>query len=91
MLWNFEKKLKLKQCYIKTWVRGDVTAIVWRDKRDINILTNMHHPPAEGNFCDAYGNALKPAMVQDTQYVGKSDHMMSLQMDEKYFFTLWSF
>jgi hypothetical protein len=29
------------------------------------MLTNMNHPPAEGNFCDVYGNALKPAVVED--------------------------
>jgi hypothetical protein len=36
-------------------------------------------PPAEGNFCDEYGNAVKPAIVQDYNrrvvYVDKSDHM----------------
>jgi hypothetical protein len=24
----------------------------------------MYHPPEEGNLCDEYGNALKPATVQ---------------------------
>jgi hypothetical protein len=28
------------------------TAVVWKDKQNVNTLTNMHHPPAEGNFCD---------------------------------------
>jgi hypothetical protein len=28
-------------------------------------MLNMHHSPAEGNFCDEYGNALKLGTVQD--------------------------
>jgi hypothetical protein len=40
---------------------------------------NMLHPPAEGNFHDKHGNALKPAIVQDYNrhigYVDKSDCM----------------
>jgi hypothetical protein len=43
---------------------GNLTAIVWKDKGDINLLTNIHHhPPAEDNFCDKYGNAQKPAIL----------------------------
>jgi hypothetical protein len=54
---NFGKKLKMK------W--GDLTAPVWKDKQNINILTHTHHPPAEGNFCDEHGTTLKPALIQD--------------------------
>jgi hypothetical protein len=50
----------------KTRVKGDLTDIAWKDKRNVNILEDMHHPPTEGNFCDEYGNNLKPAIVQDT-------------------------
>jgi len=39
----------------------------------------MHYPPAESNFCDEHGNALKPAIIQDynrhTGYVDNSDYM----------------
>jgi hypothetical protein len=39
----------------------------------------MHRSPAEGNFCDKHGNAVKPAIVKDYNrhmgYVDKSDHM----------------
>jgi hypothetical protein len=74
---DFGKKLKLKWGDIKTRVKGNLTSIVWKDKRDVNKLMNMPHPPAEGNFCDEHGNALKPATVQDynrhTGYVDSSD------------------
>jgi hypothetical protein len=37
----------------------------------------MHCPPAEGNFCDEHGNAIKPAIVADYNahmgYVDKAD------------------
>jgi hypothetical protein len=63
----------------KTRVNGDLTAILWKDKQKVNLLTNMHRPPAEGNFRDEYGNALKPAIVQDYYrhmgQVDKSDRM----------------
>jgi hypothetical protein len=39
--------------------------MVWRDKRDVHRLTNMHHPPTNGNFCDEHGNAIKPEIIQD--------------------------
>jgi len=48
---------------IKTRVRGNLRATVWKDKWDVNVLMNMHHPPVEGNFCDEHGNTLKPAIV----------------------------
>jgi hypothetical protein len=61
-------------------VKGNLTARVWKDKRNVNMLMNMHHPPVEGNFCDEHGNTLKPAVVQDcyTLYVGKSNHMTNM-------------
>jgi hypothetical protein len=55
---DFGTKLRLKRGDLKTRVRGDLTSIVWKDKRNLNMLTNMHCSPAEGNFCDKHGNAL---------------------------------
>jgi hypothetical protein len=53
--------------------------MVWRDKRDIHLLTNMHHPPANGNFCDEHGNPIKPEIIQDCnrhmRYVDLGDRM----------------
>lgn len=40
-----------------TRMRGDLTAIVWKDKCCVNILMNMHHPAADGNFYDEHENA----------------------------------
>jgi hypothetical protein len=42
-----------------------MTALVWKGNRDVHVLTNMHAPPAEGNFCDQYGNAIKLTFVED--------------------------
>jgi hypothetical protein len=54
------QKIKLKQQYAKITIKGNVTAIVWKDKQSVNILTNMHCPPAaEGNFRDDHENGLK--------------------------------
>jgi hypothetical protein len=39
---------KLKWGGIKTRVRVNLTTAVWKDKRDVNMLTNVHCPPAEG-------------------------------------------
>jgi hypothetical protein len=47
---EFGRKLGLKQGDIKAGVKGDLTGTVWKDKRNINLLINMHRPPAEGNL-----------------------------------------
>jgi hypothetical protein len=50
------------------------------ERQNVNMLTNMHHPPAEGNFCNEHGNDLKPAIVQGCNrhmgHADKSDHIM---------------
>jgi len=43
--------------------RGDLTAVVWKDKRDVCLLTNIHDPPREGNYRDEHGNTIKLAIV----------------------------
>ena len=46
---------------------------MWKEK------TNMHNPPAKGNFCDEHGNAIKPSNIQDNNrcicYVDKGARM----------------
>jgi hypothetical protein len=32
--------------------RGGLTAVVWIDKREISVLTNVDKPPPEGSFCN---------------------------------------
>ncbi|KAJ4444720.1 hypothetical protein ANN_06517 [Periplaneta americana] len=52
---------------------------MWRDKRDVHMLINIHSPPAEGNFCDEKWNAGKTLIVEDYNrhmgYVDKGDRM----------------
>ena len=55
--------LRLKRGDIRVRTRGDLTAVVWKDKRDVCLLTNIHDPPTEGNYCDEQGNTIKPAIV----------------------------
>jgi len=72
-------QMKLKRGVLKTKVKGNLTAIVCKDKRNVNILKNLHSPPLEGNFCDEHGKAMKPAIIQDYSrhmgYADKSDCM----------------
>jgi hypothetical protein len=59
--------------------RGDLTTILWRDKRNVHILTNIHDAPVEGNFCDTNRKGIKPQIVADYNrhmgYVDKGDRM----------------
>jgi hypothetical protein len=70
---------KLKRGDIRVRTRADLTAILWRDKRDICMLTNIHDVPPEGNFCNDAGKAIKPQIVMDYNshmgYVDKGDRM----------------
>jgi len=49
----------------KTRVSSNLTAIMWTDKQNVKILTNMHFPPADGNFCDKHGNVPELAIAED--------------------------
>ena len=57
------KTLRLKRGDIRVRTRGDLAAVVWKDKTDVCLLTNIHDPPREGNYRDEHGNAIKPAIV----------------------------
>lgn len=76
---NFGLQIELKRGDVKTRVKGNLTAIVYKDKWNVNVLKNLHSPPLEGNFCDEHGKAMKPAIIQDYNrhmgYVDKSDCM----------------
>jgi hypothetical protein len=76
---NSGHKMNMKRGDLKTKVKGDLTSIVWKVEQNVRILTNMHSPPLEGNFCDEHGKTMKLAIIQDYNrhmgYVDKSDHM----------------
>jgi hypothetical protein len=59
------KSTKLKTGDIHVRTRADLMAILWRDKRDICMLTNIYSAPAKGNFCNDGGKAIKPQIVMD--------------------------
>jgi hypothetical protein len=74
MLKNLGHKMKFKRGDLKTKGKGKWTDIVWKDKRNINILTNTHFPLLEGNFCDVHGKAVKPNIIQDyVRHIGYVD------------------
>jgi len=52
--------IKAKKGDIVMMVRGNQSIIHWKDKRNVYVITNMHTPPVEGNFCDESGHAVKP-------------------------------
>jgi len=59
------KTLRLKRGDIRVRTRGDLTDVVWKDKRDVCLLTNIHDPPREGNYSDEHWNVIKPVIVTD--------------------------
>jgi len=69
------KTLRLKRGDIRLRTRGDLMAVVWKDKRDVCLLTNIHDPPREGSYCDEHRNAIKPAIVVDyNHHMGHVDN-----------------
>jgi len=58
------KKLKRKRGDVTVKARGGLTALVWKDRREVYMLTNMDPPPAEGNFCDDSNCLVKPHIVE---------------------------
>ena len=75
------ESLKMKRGDIVTCIRGNLRAVLWKYKRDVYILNNMHSPPFEGNFTDDSGHAIKPCVVEDynayMEFVDKSDRMVN--------------
>jgi hypothetical protein len=48
-------------------MRTVLIAMVWKNKRDVCTLTNVHEPTVEGNFYDVCGKAHKLATSQYLQ------------------------
>ena len=77
---DFEpRKLKLKRGDVRVRTRGNLTALAWKDRRDVYVLTNMDPPPSEGNFCDDSNRPVQPHIVarynRHMDYVDNSDRM----------------
>jgi len=73
------KQMKPKSGDIRVRTRGGLIALVWKDRREIYMLTNMDPPPAEGNICDNSNRPMKPHIVEQYNwymcYIDSSDHM----------------
>jgi hypothetical protein len=55
-------------------VKGNLTAMVWKDRQDMHIMTNTCRPPREGNFFDEQEKAEKLVIVREcSQYMGYVD------------------
>ena len=71
--------LRLKCSDIRVRTRGDLIAVVWRDKRCMCLLSNIRDPPREGNYHDEHGSAIKPAIMTDynrhMQHVDNADRV----------------
>jgi hypothetical protein len=63
------KKMNLRRGKIPVRTRVHLTAILWRDKCDIYMLTNIHNDPTEGTFCDSNQKAIKPQIVVDYSHL----------------------
>jgi hypothetical protein len=59
------KKTRLKQRQFQVRTGGEMTAILWRGKCDVRMLTNVRDASAEDNFCNNNGKAIKPQIVAD--------------------------
>ena len=44
------KQLKSKRGDVRVRTRGGLTVLVWKDRREVYMLTNRDPPPAEGIF-----------------------------------------
>ena len=73
------KKMKLTKGDMRVRTRGNLTALAWKDRRGVYLLTNMDTPPEEGNFCGENKRAVKPQIMarynQHMGYVDISDRM----------------
>lgn len=47
-------------------MRGSLKTVMWKDKWNTDILTNIHSVPAEGNFGDQHGEAVELVIVEDS-------------------------
>jgi len=68
------KQLKLKRGEIRVSTRS-LTALVWKGRREVYMLTNMDQPAAEGNFCDDSNLPVKPHFIEQYNWhMGYTDN-----------------
>ena len=71
--------MNLRKGDVRVTTRGNVTALAWKHRRDVYILTNMDPPPKEGNFSGNSKRAVKPQIVAQYNrhmgYIDISDRM----------------
>jgi hypothetical protein len=58
------KMLKLKKGDLLCKVKGGASAVCWKDKQEVYLLTNMHQPPATGHYVNEEGNLWKPLCIE---------------------------
>jgi hypothetical protein len=58
------KSLKLKKGDIVYKVKQGTSAVCWKDKRIVYLLTNMHKTPAAGHYVDGEENESKPLHIE---------------------------
>jgi hypothetical protein len=88
------RALKLKWGYLSAKVKGVLTAMIWKDKRDVCILTDVYKPPADGNFFAECRRAHRPAIVEDYSRQQGTEWLIAIQLvgehgsgQRNYFFT----
>jgi hypothetical protein len=59
----------LKWGDIQARIKGNLTAMIWNDKKDVHILMNMRRPPPECNFCDEHRKVQRPVINEDYKWV----------------------
>lgn len=77
MLPNFGPKALQMKTEDVSRICSNLTAVHWKDKRQVYVLSTIRPPTAEGNFQDR--STMKPQVVQNYNtnmgYVNKSDRM----------------
>ena len=84
------KQMKLKRGDLRVRTRQGLSTLVWNDRWEVYMVTNMDPQPAQGNFCDDSNRSMKPHIVerynQHMCYVNNSD-----RMDKSYSMRWWTF
>ena len=62
--WLWTKTTEIEKGWCRVRTRGGLTALVWRDRREVYMLTNMDPTPKEVSFCDDRNHTLKLHIVE---------------------------